>query len=416
MQNILYLSQLLPYPPDAGPKVRIYHVLRYLAERHRVTLVAFIRPDDKPEALEHLQKICAEVHTAPMVRSRQRDLKALPASLVQRKSFIIQRDRVPEMTAKVDRLLSSGRFDAVHADQLWMAQYALRSVNLAPTVKRVLDEHNACFQIFQRLAFGERNPLKRAFLEREWRALKRFEIQANSQFDHVVTVTEQDRQTLEPLVQLASNASRRPEYSVIPICIDPQAVLPAKPQPGATDILHLGTMFWLPNVEGVLWFGREVWPQVQARIPEATFTIVGKNPPNSIKMLNGGGLASGMKEAGSKSQVHVTGYVPDPRPFLEQAGVFVVPLHSGSGMRVKILDAWSWGLPVVSTRVGAEGIHYRDGENILIADSAGQFAQAVVQILRDSGLAQRLRENGRRWVETQYNWRTVYEAWDGIYA
>jgi len=393
MAKILYLAQLLPYPADAGPKVRIYHVLRHLAQRHEVTLLAFNRPDDPPQAQEHLRQFCAAVHTVPMVRSRSRDLRALLLSLLKGGSFIIQRDESREMIQKVNQLLSEQTFDAVHADQLWMAQYALQ----ARGIRRVLDEHNACFQIFQRLAQGEKNPLKRIFLEWEWRRLKAYEMKTCARFDQMVTVTEEDRRTLQ------SGSRPGPEYSVIPICIDPEQTSPVTPHPGARDILHLGTMFWLPNVEGVLWFAQQVWPQVRSQVPGVTFTIIGKRPPEAVRAL---ATAGG---------VRVTGYIADPRPFLEAAAAFVVPLHSGSGMRVKILDAWSWGLPVISTRTGAEGIRYIDGENILIADTPEQFAQAVVRVLCDPQLAQRLRENGRRWVETQYNWRRVYEAWDEIY-
>jgi glycosyltransferase involved in cell wall biosynthesis len=111
----------------------------------------------------------------------------------------------------------------------------------------------------------------------------------------------------------------------------------------------------------------------------------------------------------------VTGYVSDPHPLFKQAGVFIVPLLSGSGMRVKILDAWKWGLPVVSTRLGAEGISYEPGKHILIADSAQEFAEAVIRILQRPDLSESLRRNGRTWVERTYDWKGLYPAWGDIY-
>jgi glycosyltransferase involved in cell wall biosynthesis len=137
-------------------------------------------------------------------------------------------------------------------------------------------------------------------------------------------------------------------------------------------------------------------------------TILGKNPAEEIRAL--------AQNNGLGTTIQVTGYVADPQPYLEAAGVFIVPLFSGSGMRVKIVDAWRWGLPVVSTTIGAEGIEYRDGENILIADTAEDFARAVVRVLSEPELAKGLRRNGRRWVEEHYDWRKVYPAWDAIYA
>lgn len=405
--RILFLSQLLPYPPDAGAKVRAYYTLRWLAERHAVTLVAFTRPDDPLEALAHLQGICHAVHTVPMPRSRLRDALALADSLLCGQSFIIRRDRSREMDALLRRLAREQSFDAVHADQLWMAQHALRYMFYVQTFQRsnvqrlVLDEHNACFQIFERLATGERNPLKRWLWLWEAGRLRKYEGEVCREFDRVVTVTEKDRQILETLA--GRQAGGKPVYATIPICVDTAEVPMVRPQGDGMNVLHLGTMFWPPNVEGVTWFLREVWPRVKQAVPEASFTVVGKNPPAEFYAL--------AKDLGAE----FTGYVPDPLPRLEQAGVFVVPLLSGGGMRVKIVDAWRWGLPVISTTIGAEGISYRDGENILIADTAEDFARAVVRALSDDELNRRLRLNGRKWVEERYDWRAVYPAWGEVY-
>jgi glycosyltransferase involved in cell wall biosynthesis len=406
--HILYLCQVVPYPPDAGPKVRAYYTLSYLAFHHEVTLLAFSRPDDPPAALDHLRQFCIAVHTVPLQRSTGRNLRHLLASQLNRRSFIIQRDDLPAMSRKVEELLATGAFDAVHADQLWMAQYVLHHNNgRGSPVKTVLDEHNACYQIFQRLAQGESNLARRFFLNMEWPRLRRFEATALARFDHVVAVTPEDRQTLQSLLAEPGSSPDPPDpqFAVIPICVETAAARPVTSAPAAQDVLHLGTMFWPPNVEGVLWFARQVWPLVRQQVPGATFTIAGKNPPPEVRAL-AGAPASG---------ITVTGYVADPQPYLQRAAAFIVPLHSASGMRVKIVDAWRWGLPVVSTSIGAEGIQYCDGENLLIADDPPAFALAVVRLLTDPDLNNQLRRNGRRWVETHYDWQRRYPAWDLIY-
>jgi glycosyltransferase involved in cell wall biosynthesis len=396
--RILFLSQLLPYPADAGAKVRSYYVLRWLARQHAVTLVAFRREDDSEVGVRHLEGICERVITVPMRRSRLRDVSSLAKSVMGGKSFIIERDVVKEMVQAVRDAASEGVFEAVHADQLWMAQYALRAeAESGRRMLTVLDEHNACYQIFERLARGEQNPLKRRVWKREAARLQGYEAEVCRKFARVVTVTDEDREILGRL-------AGRGDLRAIPICVDTSEVRVVKAQEGAMEVLHLGTMFWPPNVEGVAWFGREVWPRVVARVPEARLTIVGKNPPGEVRALAKGG-----------GNVEVSGYVEDVRPYVEKAGVFIVPLLSGGGMRVKIVDAWRWGLPVVSTRLGAEGIAYEDGENILIADGAEAFAEAVVRILRDDELGKRLRGEGRRWVEGRYEWTKVYRAWDEVY-
>jgi polysaccharide biosynthesis protein PslH len=414
MARILFLSQLLPYPTNAGAKVRSYYVLRRLAQKNQVTLLAFSRHDDSSEAVEHLREICNEVHLVMMHRNQFRNMLFMATSLLQGKSFIIQRDYVPEMSKTIEWLFRNNQFDAIHTDQLWMAQYALQAKQFAPDALLLLDEHNACFQIWQRLAVGERNPIKRLLLEREWRKLQTYEAYACSHFDHVVTVTEDDQNNLSCLVLDQKKKSGRPassikkdKFSTIPICVDTQSIVPVQPTMGTSNVLHLGTMFWAPNVEGVLWFARQVWPIVAAKIPKATFTIAGKDPPAEIRELSY--INNG------RSSIQVTGYVPDPQPFLERAGVFVVPLLSGGGMRVKIIDAWRWGLPIVSTSIGAEGINIQPGKNIMIADDPEAFALAILKILRQPNFAAQLRINGRHWVEENYDWRTVYSKWDSIY-
>jgi glycosyltransferase involved in cell wall biosynthesis len=424
LNKILYLSQLLPYPPDAGPKVRSYYTIRHLCEQHNVTLIAFTRPDDQPQSIDHLKEFCKAVHTVQIHRSRIRDIGELAISLVNDQSFTIRRDYVKEMAQKIDQLIQSITFDAIHADQLWMAQYALRARTLCDKgnpLKLVLDEHNACFQIFQRLASGESNPIKRAILQVEERKLADYEAGACAQFDQVVTVTKDDQETLRDLINKAKSVvsvSNPPstKFLTIPICVDTQLVQPITAKPNARDILYIGTMFFGPNVEGVLWFVKEVWPRVIAQIPQATCTIVGKNPPKVVRDLSTlDHRQQATIKSGLRNPIRITGYISDLKPYLEQAAVFIVPLLSGSGMRVKILDAWRWGLPVVSTGIGAEGLEYQDGVNIMIAKSPDDFARSMIRVILEPVLAQSLRENGRHWVEEHYEWRRVYKAWDAVY-
>jgi len=294
--------------------------------------------------------------------------------------------------------LATGRFDGVHADQIPMAQYGL--LGQAAGTRRVLDQHNATFQLVERLACQEPSPWKRSLLRREARAFARYEVDVCRRFDHVTFVTSQDRQAL---LARMGNGARDGHTGVIPICIDTERVQPVAPAATASRVTCLGTMYWPPNVEGFLWFWEEVWPLVRARVPQARLTCIGKNPPERIRALDG------------HSNVDVPGYVEDLAPYLAETAAFVVPLRTAGGMRVKIVDAWCWGLPVVSTTIGAEGIDIQDGENILIADSPEAFASAVVRVMTDGEAGARLRVAGRHWAEEQYDWRRAYGAWDEVY-
>jgi glycosyltransferase involved in cell wall biosynthesis len=303
-------------------------------------------------------------------------------------------------------LVTRQPFEAIHADQLWMAQYALaakRYHDHSNSLKTTLDQHNAVYLIPKRLTTGTSNPLKRAILTLESRHMARYEVETCRQFDHVVWVTAEDQAAVARQYSGATGEPDRIREHVIPICIDPEAKAVIPQQPQARRVTFLGGLHWPPNAEGIVWFANEVWPHVRQQIPDAVLTVIGKDPPRQLN----GRLEDGLE---------TTGYVDDPGAYLAKTAAFIVPLHAGGGMRVKILDAWSWGLPIVSTTIGAEGIHYRDGENLLIADSAGAFAQAVIRLLREPAVADRLAAAGRRTVETEYDWRQVYREWDLIYS
>lgn len=405
--SLVFLTQVLPYPLDAGPKVRAYYTLRHLAAHHSITLLSFVRESDSPEAVAHLEQFCERVIPVPMRRSRFRDGIAFGHGLVEGEPFLIARDRAAGMYAVLRELMAHKQFETVQADQLWMAPYALvarmEAKRRGYQPRLVLDQHNAVHLIPRRLALGTKNPFLRLWLTIEANRMARFEARICQQFDHIVWVTAQDRDALHAISRQQSTISN----TVIPICLDPRAVTLAARHPDAPpSILFLGGMHWPPNADGVRWFAREVLPGIRSRIPEVRFFAVGRNPPLELRApriaLNGA--------------VVTPGYLNDPHEYWECSQVFVVPLRAGGGMRVKILDAWARGFPVVSTTIGAEGITYEDGENILIADTPQAFAEAVVSVLRDEALADRLSRGGRAAVEEHYDWRLVYRAWDEIYT
>lgn len=400
MARILYLTQVLPYPLNTGARVRQYYVLRYLAQAHEVTLVSFVRGDDRPEHVAHLATLCHAVHTVPMERSRWRDGRAVVKGAVTRLPMVIARDEIAQMQQTIARLLASESFEIVHADQVSMSKYGLQGKQ----ARHILDLHNAMYIVTERLAAHETNPLKRLMFQRETRALARYEAQLCARYDQVTFVTDEDRQLIERQISRWKVPVPDRRFTTIPICIDPSAKQPIQPVARPQRITTLGVMFWPPNAEGVLWFAQEIWPRIYAQQPHLTFTIVGKNPPEYLTRLHG------------TQGIEVLGFVPELEPILAETAALVIPLRAGGGMRVKILDTWSWGLPIISTRIGAEGIEICDGENILIADTPETFSAAVLRVTNDAGLNQRLRDNGRRWVEEKYDWKTIYRAWDEVYT
>jgi hypothetical protein len=235
----------------------------------------------------------------------------------------------------------------------------------------------------------------------------------------VVWVTDEDRAAFEsaaaalaparsaggPPSTASSNDAAMPPFTTISICVDPTATPPLRRAAGAHRVTFLGGMHWPPNAAGIEWFAREVWPTLSQEVPDARLTILGKSPPEPLRRL-----------AAADERVEAPGYVDDPLPLLAETAAFVVPLFAGGGMRVKIAEAWCWGLPVVTTTVGGEGMAVADGQNALVADDAASFARATTRLLRDRPFADTLAAAGRDTAERCYDWRKVYGAWDGVYA
>ncbi len=392
--NVLLLTQVLPYPPDSGPKVKTWNVIKYLAQRYRVTLVSFVR-GDQSEDIRVLEGLCAGgVYTVPMKRGKVRDAWYMLRSLLTGQPFLMVRDDRVDMRRLVDRLAAEQHFDVAHADQLNMAQYAARVTGAV----KLLDAHNALWLLYKRLWETMKPGPQKWLLGRDWRLLKKYEGRVCREFDAVLAVSEEDKAALE-------GAAGRPlDIRVIPIAVDTDEVTVIERTPGPY-ILHIGTMYWPPNIDGVWWFLREVYPLIRQQRPDVIFDIVGSRPPANLRALNENGIG-----------VNVTGYVADPTPYLQRAALMVVPLRAGGGMRVKILNALAQGIPIVSTTLGCEGIEVTSGANILVADSPDDFACAVLRLLNDAELAALLSANGRLLVEKRYDYRHACQKLDQVYA
>lgn len=392
--RVLLLTQVLPFPPDSGPKVKTWNVIKYLSSHHEVTLVSFVR-GDQSSSIRELEKYCREVHTVQIERGILRDLRYLAGSFLERQPFLMVRDRRSEMENLIDRLSARTEFDVVHADQLNMAQYAAR----VPAARKVLDAHNALWLLYKRLWQTMGAGPKKWLLNRDWRLLKKYEGQVCRDFDAVLAVSEEDRKALEEA------AGQTLHITVIPIAIDTDEITPVNFKPQGDRILHIGTMYWPPNIDGILWFLQEVLPKVRASRPGVVFDIIGANPPKEIISIGEADHA-----------VNVTGYVEDPLPYLEVAKLMVVPLRAGGGMRVKILNALGQAFPIVSTTLGCEGIGVTSGVHLLVADTPEDFAHSVVCLLEDEQLARELGRNGRQLIEAKYDYRAACRLIEVAYS
>lgn len=407
--NILFLSQIVPFPPDAGPKVKTWHVLRYLHQHgHTVTLVAFMRDEEAPH-IDALRPLCRAIHTVPLRRSRLHDIGYLARSQLSGRPFLVERDDLRPMRRLVTRLLREEAFDVVHADQLTMCEFVRRLPDGLPRrPRRVFDAHNATWLITQRMGRGAHAAL-RPILALETRRIRRYEADIVTAFDATLTVTDIDRDALLDAVRdvrgSAAAAAAAERLHTVPITIDTAKYQPVIAEKDGPHIVTLGSLHYPPNADGVRWFMDDVFPRVQAAVADARLTIVGKHPPDDFRA-----------RAAADPAVTVTGYVPDLRPLMARAAVLVVPVRAGGGMRVRILEAFAHQLPVVTTTVGLEGIAAEDGRHVLLGDTPEAFAAAVARLLRDRPFAAELAANGRRLVETTYDWQVALRRMDAAYG
>jgi glycosyltransferase involved in cell wall biosynthesis len=392
--NILMLTQVLPYPPDSGPKIKTYNVIRYLAQEHHVTLVSFVR-GDQSESARHLERYCQAVYTVPMKRSILRDAWFMVLSFLIGQPFMMLRDACRPMRDLVARLGEEQSFDAVHADQLNMGQYA----GCVSGALKVLDAHNALWMLYKRLWETMPPGPRKWLLGRDWRLLKAYEGQLVREFETVLAVSREDRDALQEA------AGESVEIVVIPIAIDTDELAFVEREAEPRHILHIGTMFWPPNVDAVDWFVREIYPLIRERRPDVEFDVVGSRPSRKLLKLND-----------ADQGINFTGYVEDPMPYQRRAAVMVVPLLAGSGMRVKILDALAVGIPVVSTTLGCEGVEVTPGQDILVGDTPAEFSDQVLRILNDPDLGRQLAANGRRLIEGKYDYRIACRPLMEVYA
>ncbi|MDH7602673.1 MAG: glycosyltransferase family 4 protein [Armatimonadota bacterium] len=400
--RILFLAHLFPIPADSGGKIKSLCTIRALASRHTVRVLAYVRNEAERASTSELAKMCDGVDIVPFHRSRAGDATCALASILLGRSYIVTRDFRREMLERLRGIIREFKPDVLHVDHLQMAQF----VDSDRTCSVVLDEHNVEYLIVKRISQTSSSSLVRAYARLEWPKLKTFESEACRKADLVLAVSDQDAEEIRRLStsdKRSRTYDRCPAVETVPIGVDTASISPVKRNPDSKNILFLGTMYWPPNIDCVLYFYREILPIVRQTIPDCSFTIAGQRPPRIIKELE------------RDPNVRVTGYVADPREAAANCGVFVVPLRSGSGVRVKILDALAMGLPVVSTSIGAEGLAVNSGEHLLIADDPEEFAEAVVKVLTDKNLAEALGSQGRTLVQCEYSWEVVGQQLLDVY-
>ncbi|MCS7062305.1 MAG: glycosyltransferase [Anaerolineae bacterium] len=417
--RILFLTPQVPFPPRQGTALRNWGLISGLADRHELWLLSFdeqLAPDQRRELADMpdaLRRVCAEACALPAPRrSLRRRLRTLITSSLPDMAWRLWS---PRFAAQFERWLRERDFDIVQIEGIELARYALESASLLASLSAtagrsrpalVFDDHN-CEYLLQRRAFEAdvRNPRRwhaalYSFIN--WRRLVQFERRMVRAARATLCVSPQDAASIRKL-----DPGVRPHVIFNGIEVDHYAapdLADRLTHAASPTLLFTGKMDFRWNVDAVLWFADQVLPFVRQHIPDVRWLIVGQNPSPRLDRLR------------ADSCITITGAVDDTRPFIRQADVYIAPLLVGSGTRFKLLEAMAMQRAIVTTSRGCEGFEVTSGDELLIADDAGSFAQAVIDLLRDPHGRAEMGRRAQAFVAARYDWRVIVPHLEGIYA
>jgi glycosyltransferase involved in cell wall biosynthesis len=395
--HVVMIDEELPYPPLSGKRIRTLNLTERLARRHRLTYVAHRNADAQEAriAAAHFSRLGIRT----VVVDRQVPPKAGPGfyarlatNLLSPLPYSVATHSSHEMSAALARLAASEAIDLWHCEWTPYA-HALRGL----PGRRVVMAHNVESVIWQRYHETETNPLKRWYIGRQWRKFQRFERQSLAAADLTIAVSAVDAERFRRDLGVG-------RLGIVDNGVDTSWFRPTDAFREPATLLFLGSLEWRPNIDGVTQLLERIFPAIRREEPDARLLLVGRNPSEALRAA-----------ATRTPNVELHANVPDVRPFLARAGLMVVPLRIGGGSRLKILEALASGTPVVSTRVGAEGLNLEAGRHLDVVNDVGDMAGAIVQAIRDPLTAREQAENGRWQVLRLYEWDALADQLEQLW-
>ena len=386
--TLLFLSHRLPWPPHNGAAVRSYNIIRQLAQEFDIIALCFDRVDAALADLSVNERVGAleryascEVFPVEQVHSRARYVWDHLRSVLTSRPYVHYVHQSEGFEEALRCVVAERRVDLVHIDSLDL----LRFVPLLRDLPVACNHHNAESDLLLRRADRERG-LRATYLRYQARLLSRAEAVLLPRFELNVAVSSVDALRLQDIAPGAS-------FTVVPNGVDDKFFRPAV-QGTRAGCVFVGGTTWFPNLDGLQWFSAEILPAMRAARLNGGVKWVGR-------------VTDKQRLEFGQPEIQFTGYVDDIRPHVLEAACFIAPLRVGSGTRLKILDAWAMGTPVVATRIACEGLDAVHGENVLLADEPAAFVQAMSRVMTDRDFAARLGANGRATAEHTYSWDVV---------
>lgn len=388
--KLLWVAPCFLHPATRGGQIRTLEIVKRLHLRHEVHFAGLAdpqQPEGPARANEYCSHSIAVTHVMP-----ERGSFAFAGQVV-RGAFhpmpvAIHRTDSPELRRQISQAMAAEQYDHVICDFLASVP------NVAALERAVLFQHNVETMIWKRHAEHAPDPLRRAYFQLQAQRMERYEAEACRRASAVIAVSPGDRDHIRDIFGVQ-------RVTDVPTGVDLAYFTPPVPAPTRSGLVFTGSMDWMPNIDGVLWFARNILPLIHRSHPECTLTIAGRKPTPAILEL-----------ARTDPRILVTGTVPDIRPFLWEGAVAIVPLRIGGGTRLKIYESMAARIPVVSTTIGAEGLDYTDGETLLLADEPSTFAAACSRLLTNPSAASAIAGNAHAAVARSFSWDRVIDSFE----
>jgi len=400
--KILLLCNKSPYPAREGGPIAMNMIIEGLIRAgHSVKVLAVNSNKYNVE----LSSIPEEYRKKTGIELVYVDLSIQPLAafrnLFSSRSYHVERFISRDLENALIRILQADKFDIVQFEMLYMSPYA-QVVRKYSDARIVLRAHNIEHLIWQRVASSTKNPVKRLYLQHLVRKLKKYECYTVRQFDGIAAITEQDAKFFRSAECRQPEAGSRISIEAIPFGIDPDQFPETNAEPEFPSLFSIGAMNWIPNLEGICWFLEKVWPEIHRKYPGLHYYLAGRHMPGwlSEKRL---------------PNVEVVGEVEDATAFMRSKAILIVPLFSGSGIRIKIIEGMATGKPIIATTVGAEGIHYTRDKNIFIADTPDEFIRCISACIENKATCETVGRNARDLILAEYNRDLIISKLVGFY-
>ena len=387
--NILFLSTENPYPPDGGHHLRTFNVLKILASRHQIYFVGFAQDKREFKYIPEIKKFCETVDIYKVSKTGYNKSFFLLAckNLFSKYPLIARRYFIQEARERIEQIFDQYSIDLVHMDMLALGLYK-RILKDTPVI---LTNHNVESLRIYRWMQIEKNLFIKGFLFYQYLKLRAFEQSICPEFNRCIVVSEYDKNYLRNLCGMDN-------FVMIPNGVDIRYFKPEYAEVKKDHLVWVGGMTGPYNSDAVDFFIQKIWSLIKYKVPEATIDFAGGGPTQTLR-----------NKALEDKSVQVLGFVPDIRPIVQRASVFIAPIRIGSGTKIKVLNAMAQAKAVVATTTAAEGIDVTPEENILIADDPGEFAEKVVYLLNHKQIATEIGTRARELIEKKYSWDVISE-------